>query len=272
MPFLKPQKQKPLQWQKWEKETNREGYRAAVFGSSNNQKYIGWYRNNMKSGKGFQSYEDMDGGRTFYSGEWNNDKRHGRGSLSFDCETTRKTLNIYNGEWKNDKMTGSGMKSFSDGGMYRGDFKVGMRHGQGIMYYPNGVIYTGEWYNDQRQGIGRLVSNGNYYEGTFKNDVKCGLGRFHHNTTGQLQEGVWFDDLPQVTTFMDDPSPSPSKGMDETIELRKTPFPIPPLTVLRNPKHVYLTRAHEVLKMIEDSESAAETSKDADPAKKPPSK
>lgn len=63
--------------------------------------------------------------------DWENDKRHGHGSLSFDCEATKKTLRIYSGEWKNDKMSGSGMKSFTDGGLYKGDFKNGMRHGQG---------------------------------------------------------------------------------------------------------------------------------------------
>lgn len=63
--------------------------------------------------------------------DWERDTRHGHGSLSFDCEATKKTLRLYNGEWKYDQMSGSGMKSFSDGGLYKGDFKNGMRHGQG---------------------------------------------------------------------------------------------------------------------------------------------
>lgn len=68
MPFLKRQKEKPAQWKKWEEKTNRVGYRGAVFGSSIGQKYTGWFLDNVKSGKGFQSYEDENGFRTFYEG------------------------------------------------------------------------------------------------------------------------------------------------------------------------------------------------------------
>jgi len=267
MPFLKKQKQKPLQWRIWEEKTNREGYRAAVFGSNHKQKYTGWYVNNVKCGKGFQTYEDANGFQTCYEGDWANDKRHGHGSLSFDCEATRKTLNIYSGEWQNDKMSGSGMKSFPDGGMYKGDFKEGMRHGQGIMYYPDGIIYTGEWYKDQRQGIGRLVNNGNYYEGCFKNDKKCGLGRFHHLITGQLQEGVWFDDLPQVTVLFDNPNP-PDASTEELSQPHKNAHEIPPITVLKNYKQVYLKRAHDVLKIIQDKDAPKENSSDRGNASK----
>jgi len=259
MPFLKYQKKTPEKMANWEKKTHRDGYRAAVFGSTHKQKYTGWYKDNMKSGKGFQSYEDANGALTFYEGDWEFDKRHGHGALTFDCEATRKTLNIYNGEWKDDKMSGLGMRSFPDGGMYRGDFKQGMRHGQGIMYYPDGIIYTGEWYKDQRHGIGRLVNNGNYYEGSFKHDTKCGLGRFHHLSTGQLQEGVWFDNLPQVTVLFDDPNPA--ERFDETTGKTKTPYEIPPLTVIKNPRHVYLHRAHDVLQMIAEHEALEKKTK-----------
>lgn len=133
MPFIKRQKDQPAQWKTWSEKTNREGYRGAVFGGSKGEKYTGWYKNNAKNGKGFQSYEDSDGFRTFYEGDWEEDKRHGHGSLSFDCDVTKKTLRIYSGEWKYDKQSGTGMKSFPDGGLYKGDFKNGMRHGQGII-------------------------------------------------------------------------------------------------------------------------------------------
>lgn len=72
MPFLKRQKQKPAQWTAWETKTNREGYRGAVFDASQSQKtqgmYYGWYRDNQKHGKGFQSYVDSKGAKTFYEG------------------------------------------------------------------------------------------------------------------------------------------------------------------------------------------------------------
>lgn len=67
MPFIKSQQQKPAQWKTWEEDTFREGYRGAVFGSSNKEKYTGWYRKNVKHGKGFQTY-DNDGSLTYYEG------------------------------------------------------------------------------------------------------------------------------------------------------------------------------------------------------------
>lgn len=101
--------------------------------------------------------------------------------------------------------------------------------------------------------MGRLVNNGDYYEGTFKNDEKCGLGRFHHISKGQLQEGIWKRNLPQVTTLFDDPDPG--NRVDENTGMMKTQFEIPPLTILRNPQRLYLERAHEVLDEISQENS-----------------
>lgn len=109
-------------------------------------------------------------------------------------------------------------------------------------------VILGEWCRDVRHGIGRLVNKGNYYEGSFRNDTKCGLGRYYHLKTGQLQEGLWLDNLPQVTVIFDDPN----NRIDESTGMNKTEFDIPPLTVLKNPRTVYLQRAHEVLNEIEE--------------------
>lgn len=141
------------------------------------------------------------------------------------------------------------MKSFGDGGMYKGDFKKGMRHGQGVMYYPDGVIYTGEWHNDKRHGVGRLVKDGNYYEGSFRDDKKCGLGRFYHVGKSKMQEGVWYDDIAQVTLFMDDTEAKTDIGGGGAS------YRMPRLVILKEWAQVYLDRAKEILKRIEDEEA-----------------
>lgn len=118
-------------------------------------------------------------------------------------------------------------------------------------------LFVGEWCKDVRHGVGRLVNKGNYYEGSFKNDAKCGLGRYFFKTTGQLQEGIWLDDYPQVTVIFDDPN---NRIYEETGRSR-TEFEIPPLTILKNPRNVYLKRAYEVLSQIDESSAEKSTQK-----------
>ncbi|XP_035716433.1 MORN repeat-containing protein 3 [Folsomia candida] len=244
MPFLKNKDNRITpKWKSVDNLTHRNGYRAAVFGKSIKEKYTGWFKDNMKHGKGYQVYENQ----TFYEGDWANDKRNGHGYLSFVCPSTKKTLRIYTGEWKDDFPSSEGMKSFPDGGLYKGEFKFGKRHGWGCMYYADGGIYIGQWVKDMRHGVGRYLNHetGNYYEGSYKVDKKCGLGRYHYLSTGQVQEGVWFDDFPEVTEMRDD-----LKRRDGAP--RKTEFEIPPLTILMDPHQVYLSRAHEILDKVKE--------------------
>jgi len=196
----------------------------------------------MKHGKGYQTYEDD----TFYEGDWTEDKRNGHGQLSFVCPTTKKTLRIYSGEWKDDYPTGEGMKTYPDGSLYRGNFIRGKRTGWGCMYYSGGGIYTGQFRKDVRHGVGRFEEHGsgNYYEGSYKFDKKAGLGRYYFVSKGQLEEGVWFDDLPEVTVMIDD---TPEK---REVASDKTEWDIPPLTILLDANSVYLPRAAEVLDKV----------------------
>jgi len=242
MPFLKQKdNQINAKLEARDKLTHRNGYRT-VYGKSHKEKYTGWFKDNVKHGKGLQTYEDD----TFYEGDWAEDQRNGHGHLSFVCPSTQKTLRIYTGEWKDDFPNGEGMKSFPDGSLYRGHFKRGRRHGWGCMYYNNGGIYTGQWVKDVRHGVGRYQEHGtgNYYEGSYKFDKKAGLGRYFFISKGQIEEGVWFDDLPEVTLMMDDTPERREAASD------KTEFEIPPLTILLDANSVYLPRAHEVLDKV----------------------
>ena len=79
----------------------------------------------------------------------------------------------------------------------------------------------------------------NYYEGMFKKNVKNGRGRYYHLTTGQIQEGIWYNDQARVTWMWDD------KKRRDKAEC-KTPFPIPELH-LKVPHVIFLETAHEML-------------------------
>lgn len=124
------------------------------------------------------------------------------------------------------------------------------------MYYSGGGIYTGQWHKDVRHGVGRFeeVDSGNYYEGSYKLGKKAGLGRYYFVAKGQIEEGVWFEDLPEVTVMIDD---TPER---REVAADKTEWDIPELTILLDANSVYLPRAQEVLDKVaglkkEDKES-----------------
>ncbi|XP_040001023.1 MORN repeat-containing protein 2 isoform X3 [Xiphias gladius] len=50
---------------------------------------------------------------------------------------------IYTGEWHEDKMHGRGTLQHPSGGLYEGEFKDNMYHGTGTYTFPDGSIYKG---------------------------------------------------------------------------------------------------------------------------------
>ncbi|CAH2073410.1 unnamed protein product, partial [Iphiclides podalirius] len=72
------------------------------------------------------------------------------------------------------------------------------------MWYADGTLYVGYWDMDKRDGLGMFVQvNRNRYEGHWYGDKKNGLGRFYHMNTGQLQEGVWENDVCVKSKMLD---------------------------------------------------------------------
>jgi hypothetical protein len=175
-----------------------------------------------------------------YEGDWRYGRRNGHGILSRDCGRGIRSR-IYTGLWENDEAAGFGLKNFPDGGLYKGEFKKGFRHGYGCMYYPDGSIHIGKWYKDLRSGVGRTVnpSSGNFYEGMFKKDKKNGRGRFYHLVTGQIQEGVWYDNDARVTWMWDDKK-------RRAFAKKKTQFPIPSLQ-LKVPHEIFHEAAQDIM-------------------------
>jgi hypothetical protein len=125
-----------------------------------------------------------------YEGEWENDKKCGRGTMIW-----KDVDEIYVGEWKNDLPHGNGEHIWGEGGgnirggqhstsksptqylpksnsnIYRGAFREGVRDGEGTFFYANGSQYTGSWVNNLKDGEGTFVyTDGRIFRGLFQND------------------------------------------------------------------------------------------------------
>jgi hypothetical protein len=74
-----------------------------------------------------------------YEGEWNNDMRHGQGTLFMP------DLGTYTGEWKDGQRSGQGIHTLVGGDKYEGEWAEGMCNGQGTYTFANGNKYVGEW-------------------------------------------------------------------------------------------------------------------------------
>lgn len=140
-----------------------------------------------------------------YEGDWEKNFRHGFGVLALRRENKVFILQ-YRGDWKRGKKSGFGALHHLDGGYYLGNFKNGKQHGYGQMWYADGGFYDGDWRKDQRHGLGMWVRpDGNRFEGAWKFDLKHGKGRFFHLDSGQMQDGVWQEDICVYSFIIDIP-------------------------------------------------------------------
>jgi hypothetical protein len=85
---------------------------------------------------------------TKYEGEWKNNLKHGKGTLTYNVINDRCISELikcsYVGEWKNDFRDGKGI-SIDKEGRYVGEWKLNQKHGIGALITYYGVHYEGEW-------------------------------------------------------------------------------------------------------------------------------
>ncbi len=84
-------------------------------------------------------------------GDWFNSK------IVYGLETSLGGLS-YTGEFNDNKKHGKGTLTFPDGSSYRGDFLDGRMHGVGTFTTSDGSTFEGEYEHDRRHGRGTLTA------------------------------------------------------------------------------------------------------------------
>ncbi len=64
---------------------------------------------------------------------------------------------VYSGEWQNNLKHGQGIMHYSSGNTYTGGWEADQKQGQGCMQWGKGEQYTGQWANGLQNGIGQHV-------------------------------------------------------------------------------------------------------------------
>ncbi|XP_018319676.1 MORN repeat-containing protein 3-like [Agrilus planipennis] len=221
MPFKKTELLKSRS-KELEKLSEKNGLRHSIY-SIGKDKYKGEWKNNLKDGKGVY----LSRTKQLYEGDWAENYRHGFGILAVPLE--KIFILKYRGDWRRGLYGGFGEEHYPDGSYYIGYFKNSKKHGEGEMWYADASYYYGDWRRGGRHGFGMFIeppieprgkSYGNRYEGQWANDLKHGKGRYFHLDSGQMQEGVWREDICIFSVMID-------------IYFRQSavipsPYPIPP--------------------------------------------
>ncbi|CAI5659367.1 unnamed protein product [Oreochromis niloticus] len=134
----------------------------------------------------------------FYSGQWHQGKRHGKGTAYYNEEKT----SWYKGDWVRNNREGCGLRCYPSGNIYSGEWKNNQRHGEGTMRWLNlGQKYVGAWQDGVQHGQGTHVwnlwrkdgsqySQSNRYTGEFAQGQRHGWGTFYY-AGGAIYEGEW---------------------------------------------------------------------------------
>lgn len=73
---------------------------------------------------------------------------------------------IYEGEFQHNKFHGKGKLTWpNQKAIYTGDFINGRREGRGKIVYLSGKIYEGEWHNGLEHGLGTVIDRGDISKG-----------------------------------------------------------------------------------------------------------
>ena len=192
--------------------------------STQNELYIGEFKNSMRHGKGqifkVDGWPNMEKNKNFmdensekyifnidvfnvkeninefvkylinadlrrFEGNFKDDVKHGNGRAWY------KNGSMYSGNFSEDQPNGKGQKSFADGDFYNGDFKQGIFHGKGSLISTDGSQYVGQFVNGIANGRGTKTFNDKTsYTGNFKNGVADGKGTFRKRN-GEKISGTW---------------------------------------------------------------------------------
>ncbi|XP_077481727.1 radial spoke head 10 homolog B isoform X2 [Stigmatopora argus] len=140
-------------------------------------------------------------GNVMYKGQWNQSRRHGKGTVYYNQEET----SWYKGNWVMNERVGWGVRCYPSGNIHFGEWKQNLRNGEGTMRWLNlGQLYVGNWHDGVQQGHGTHVwlmkrtepgaefRPSNQYTGDFFHGNRHGPGIFYY-AGGAIYEGGWQD-------------------------------------------------------------------------------
>lgn len=131
---------------------------------ANGNTYVGGLKEDMLHGKGI--LRDVVQ-QSVYDGEFFEDQRHGYAVFTYPGGR-------YEGQYQNNKRHGRGKDEDDAGNMFDGEFQRG-DFVRGTVTYAKGDIYTGEVKDDSRSGQGKLVTRtGKGFEGLWDDDEFMG--------------------------------------------------------------------------------------------------
>jgi hypothetical protein len=200
-------------------------------------RWEGFFKNNLKHGKGKHYYTNgniFTGTYSFgwkwkagaiiycnknkYNGQWDYDNFHGEGTFTWADN------NKFKGRFKRNQMSGFGEIDYVNGDKFVGNFKKNLRIGQGKYFFAEGGMFCGEFQNDQIYGAGKYVTpygdsyTGHFlttrvnfyphehaiddpscYEGDFLYGVCSGMGEF----VGKHGERIHYDYIEKMMFFKD---------------------------------------------------------------------
>ena len=145
--------------------------------------YIGEWKDNLKEGKGKESWPDG----TSYEGEYKNGKKWGEGKLQLPDGS------IYEGQFKDGEINGKGKIIYSDKREYEGDWANNKFNGKGVFTWPDGRKYTGEYSNNLKDGYGVFEwPNGKKYKGRWAKGKQDEEGEIYDPSINKWTSGKWY--------------------------------------------------------------------------------
>jgi hypothetical protein len=162
--------------------------------------YSGQWSNGTRSGKGRQVFRNGD----IYNGEWWESLPDGKGKMKYSNPMGLTVFETYDGEWISGEREGNnGVMTYTDKSLYDGNWTKDQRNGLGKMTYVDKSIYYGNWANDQRNGPGNLIYDPQMetvytsYDGRWANDKREGKGVMVYGAESPYikYDGLWENDL-----------------------------------------------------------------------------
>lgn len=98
----------------------------------------------------------------------------------------------YTGQWEDDKKHGNGIYRWANGMVYDGEWAANRRTGQGKFTWPNGQVFNGTWVADRRNGPGSLLMpDSTRVDGIWKADVLNGKVKMYDRQGNFVEDAVF---------------------------------------------------------------------------------